>query len=119
MTGDAREGRSKVSRAQVQAGGGTGEAGPGRALYVTLGSCGGSPCCSVMRGPGLCSQGHLSVLGKVHLALCLYNVGNSGIERDQNLNAREGALERGKAEASQWSRKKSVSTVEPSSWVHR
>lgn len=58
--------------------------------------------------------------GQVHLALCLYNVGNSRAERDQNLNAKEGAFGRGKVEASQCFRKKSVSTVdmEPPPWIH-
>lgn len=122
MTGDAREGRSKVSKAQAQASsGGPGEVGPERTLYVILNSCGESPCCPVMRSPGLCSHGHLSVPGKVHLALCLYNVGNSGVERDQNLNAREGAFGRGKFERGQLFRERSVSTVDmqPPSWVHR
>lgn len=74
-----------------------------------------------MRGPHRCSCGYLSVLGQVHLVLCFYNVGNSGTEKGQNLNTREGALGRGKVGVSQWFRQQSVSTVDVKlpSWVHR
>lgn len=40
------------------------------------------------------------------LLLYLYNVQNSRDEKVQNLNAREGALGKSKAEASQWFRHK-------------
>lgn len=60
-----------MSKAQVQAGVGPGEAGPvGPCMSVSLGSCGGSSRCPVMRDPDL---SHLSVKGKCILP-CVFTM---------------------------------------------
>ena len=94
--------------------------GPEGALYVTLGSCGERPCCPVTRS----QVSALLVTCLSHgdcILPCVFTTWEIfRVERDQNLNARDGAFGRSKFERSEWFREKSVSTadVQPSSWVH-
>lgn len=76
---DARVGRSRVGRVQVQQVVVQVEQG----LWEPLSSWVAMEGVATRRGPNLGSQGHL----------CLYNGGNPDFERGQGLNAREEALE--------------------------
>lgn len=88
-----------------------------------------SPWVAVVRGPAVLSEGAqvfallVTCLSQGECILpCVFTMREiSGVERDQNLNARDGGFGRSKAERGQWFREKSVSAVDmqPSSWVCR
>lgn len=104
----------------MQAGGGPGEVGPEGALYVTLGSCGERPCRPVLRSQVFALLVTCLSQGECILP-CVFTTWEIFIvERDQNLNARDGAFGRSKVERGEWFREKSVSTadMQPSSWAY-
>ena len=88
-----------------------------------------SPWVAVVRGPAVLSEGAqvfallVTCLSQGECILpCVFTMREiSGVERNQNLNARDGGFGRSKAERGQWFREKSVSAVDmqPSSWVYR
>ena len=88
-----------------------------------------SPWVAVVRGPAALSEGAqvfallVTCLSQGECILpCVFTMWEIfGVERDQNLNARDGAFGRSKVERGQWFREKSVSAVDmqPSSWVYR